>query len=281
MMNILTFDIEDWYNCDFISEDFAWDKFDYCVDKAIAPVLEELDRRGLKGTFFCLGWLAEKHPELIRDIASRGHQIGCHSYQHELSFRFTPEQFVADTLHAKSLLEDVTGSSVDVFRAPGFSITENNPWAIDCLVDMGFKYDCSVFPAAHDYGGMPRYGVAEPTWVETASGKRIKEFPINIHQLAGRNFVFSGGGFFRFFPYPLIRRWARESAYMMTYFHPREFDPSTPRVSSLPLMRKFKTYVNVKGNFSKWKKLLDDFAFVNVAEADQLIDWEKQRVVKL
>ena len=95
-MNILTFDIEDWYNCDFISEDFAWDKFDYLVDKAFLPVLDEMDRRGLKSTCFCLGWLAEKHPDLIREIARRGHQIGCHSYQHELAFRFTREQFVAD-----------------------------------------------------------------------------------------------------------------------------------------------------------------------------------------
>ena len=102
-MNILTFDVEDWYNSDFISEDFDWDKFEYYVDKAFMPVLDEMDRRGLKSTCFCLGWLAEKHPDIIKEIARRGHQIGCHSYQHELSFRFTPEQFVEDTLKAKRL----------------------------------------------------------------------------------------------------------------------------------------------------------------------------------
>ena len=126
-MNILTFDIEDWYNCDFISEDFDWDKFEYCLDKAFMPVLDEMDRRDLKSTCFCLGWLAEKHPNIIKEIAKRGHQIGCHSYQHELSFRFTPEHFIEDTLKSKQLLEDVTGQAVDVFRAPGFSITEKNP----------------------------------------------------------------------------------------------------------------------------------------------------------
>ncbi len=156
-MNILTFDIEDWYNCDFISEDFSWDKFEYRIEKSIMPVLDEMDRMDLKSTCFCLGWLAEKHPEIIREISSRGHQIGCHSYQHELSFRFNHEQFLEDTTKAKNLLEDVIGKSVEVFRAPAFSITKNNPWAIDCLVEMGFKYDCSFFPADHDYCGMPDY----------------------------------------------------------------------------------------------------------------------------
>lgn len=280
-MNILTFDIEDWYNCDFISEDFAWDKYEYRVEKSIMPVLDEMDRRGLKATCFCLGWLAEKHPEIIREISDRGHQIGCHSYQHELSFRFDREQFIEDTLKAKTLLEDVIGKPVEVFRAPAFSITKNNPWAIDCLVEMGFKYDCSVFPAEHDYGGMPDYGASEPTILRTKSGNTIKEFPINVHKILGQNIVFSGGGFFRFFPYPLIRKWAKQSPYMMTYFHPREFDPSTPKVKSLPLMRQFKTYVNVKGNFDKWKNLVSDFQFMNVEQADASIDWSKQRVIEL
>lgn len=280
-MNILSFDIEDWYNSDFISGDFEWDKFEYYIDKAFLPVLDEMDRRGLRSTCFCLGWLAEKHPEIIHEIARRGHQIGCHSYQHELSFRFTPEQFIKDTMKAKKLLEDVSGQAVDVFRAPGFSITEKNTWAIDCLVEMGFKYDCSVFPAAHDYGGMPHYGASEPTILKTKSGSTIKEFPINIHHVLGRNVVFSGGGFFRFFPYAIIKKWARESSYMMTYFHPREFDPKTPKVESLPLMRKFKTYVNVGGNFKKWKRLVSDFEFVNIAEANKQVDWSKVRLVQL
>ncbi len=280
-MNILTFDIEDWYNCDFISEDFSWDKFEYRIEKSIMPVLDEMDRMDLKSTCFCLGWLAEKHPEIIREISSRGHQIGCHSYQHELSFRFNHEQFLEDTTKAKNLLEDVIGKSVEVFRAPAFSITKNNPWAIDCLVEMGFKYDCSVFPADHDYGGMPDYGASEPTILRTKAGNTIKEFPINVHSVLGKNIVFSGGGFFRFFPYPLIKKWAKESPYMMTYFHPREFDPTTPKVKSLPMMRKFKTYVNVKGNFSKWKKLVSDFEFMNVEQAAASIDWSKQRVIEL
>lgn len=280
-MNILTFDIEDWYNCDFISEDFDWDKWEYRVDKTLIPLLNELDRRRQKGTFFCLGWLAEKHPEIIREIDKRGHQIGCHSYQHELSFRFTPEQFVKDTTKAKQLIEGVIGKKIDVFRAPGFSITEHNTWAIDKLVEMGFKYDCSVFPAHHDYGGMPHYGSSEPAILKTEAGNTIKEFPINIHSLLGENIVFSGGGFFRFFPYWIIKKWGKQTPYMMTYFHPRDFDAEQPVVQGLPLKRKFKSYVGIKRNFTKWEKLLNDFSFMSVAEADIIIDWNKAKIVEI
>ncbi len=278
-MNILTFDIEDWYNCDYISRDFDWDKWEYRVDKTLIPLLDELDKRGLKGTFFCLGWLAERHPDIIREIDSRGHQIGCHSYQHELLFRFSPKQFENDTIKAKSLIEGIIGKSINAFRAPGFSITEKNTWVIDILVEMGFKYDCSVFPAYHDCGGMPNFGASGPAILKTGNGGSIKEFPINIHVLAGKNFVFSGGGFFRFFPYWLIKKWGKESSYMMTYFHPRDFDVGQPKVHGLPLARQFKSYVGIKNNMRKWMALLDDFEFLNIAQADAQIDWDKARIV--
>ncbi len=281
-MNILTFDIEDWYNCDFISEDFEWEKWEYRVDIALIPLLDELDKRKLKGTFFCLGWLAEKHPDIIKEINRRGHQIGCHSYQHELATRFTPEQFIEDTMKAKDLIESVIGKSIDSFRAPGFSITEENSWTVDKLVEMGFKYDCTVFPARHDYGGMPNYGKGEPAILRTKAGNMIKEFPINIHTVMGKHIVFTGGGFFRFFPYFMIRRWGRMSRdYMMTYFHPRDFDAGQPMVKGLPLKRKFKSYVGIKGNFKKWKKFLDDFEFVNLEEADKIINWNNVKIVDL
>lgn len=280
-MNILTFDIEDWYNCDFISEDFEWDKWEYRIPYTLIPILDELDKRGLKGTFFCLGWVAEKHPEIIKEIDKRGHQIGCHSYQHELSSRFTPEQFVEDTMKAKRLIEDVIGKEIDCFRAPGFSITVHNTWAIDKLVEMGFKYDSSVFPAAHDYGGMPHYGQAEPAILKTASGAEIKEFPINIHTVFGKHVVFSGGGFFRFFPYWMIKKWSMETDYVMTYFHTRDFDKEQPMVKGLPLRRKFKSYVGINGAWKKWNQLLDDFNFVNIAQAGKMINWDKARIVEL
>lgn len=280
-MNILTFDIEDWYNCDFISGDFDWDKYEVRIYEGVRRILDELDCRNQKGTFFCLGWLAEQHPSIIREIADRGHEIGCHSYQHELSHRFTLEQFIADTSKAKALIEGVIGRKINIFRAPGFSITKNNTWALKALADMGFEYDCSMFSASHDYGGMPSYGKGIPKLIDLGDGRFIKEFPINIHQIAGKNIVFSGGGFFRLFPYWLIKRWGEGCDYMMTYFHPRDFDKGQPIVQDLPLMRRFKSYVGIKGAFKKFQRLLDDFEFLNVEEADKIIDWGKVPVVKI
>lgn len=280
-MNILTFDIEDWYNCDFISGDFDWDKHEVRIYEGVRRILTELDRRNQKGTFFCLGWLAEKHPTIIKEIAEKGHQIGVHSYQHELSHRFTPEQFVEDTMKAKNLIESVIGKKVNIFRAPGFSITKNNTWALKSLADMGFEYDCSMFPAPHDYGGMPSYGEGVPKLIDLGDGRYIKEFPINIQKVAGKNIVFSGGGFFRLFPYWLINHWAKKCNYMMTYFHPRDFDTGQPVVPNLPLARRFKSYVGIKGAFRKFQRLLDNYTFVNVEQADKSIDWNTVQVLTL
>lgn len=280
-MNILTFDIEDWYNCDFISGDFDWDKYEVRIYQGVERILEELAKRNQKGTFFCLGWIAEKHPEVIRSIQKGGHHIGCHSYQHELSFRLNEKAFREDTLKAKQLIENVTGEEVNAFRAPGFSITKNNTWALSCLADMGFKYDCSMFPAPHDYGGMPSYGDGVPKIINMGNGKIIKEFPINIHQVIGKHIVFSGGGFFRLFPYWIINYWARDCNYMMTYFHPRDFDYGQPVIKTLPLVRSFKSYVGIKGAFNKFQKLLDNYTFYNIMQADELTNWSSVPIINI
>lgn len=280
-MNILTFDIEDWYNCDFITSDFEWDKYEVRIHEGVDRILNELQTRNLKATFFCLGWIAENHPNVIRKIHAQGHHIGCHSYQHELSFRFNREGFKQDTKKSKELIENLIGESINAFRAPGFSITEKNTWALEVLTELGFEYDCSLFPANHDYGGFASYGKAEPTILHLANGKQLKEFPINIQKVYGKNIVFSGGGFFRFFPYSFIKHWASKSDYMMTYFHPRDFDPNQPMIQSLPLMRKFKSYVGLSTSFAKFQKLLNDFEFLSLEDADKLVDWTKVRVIKI
>ncbi|GHT85857.1 polysaccharide deacetylase [Bacteroidia bacterium] len=280
-MHLLTFDIEDWYNCDFISKNFHWEKYEVRIYTGVERILNELAARNIKATFFCLGWTAEKHPQVIRDIHRCGHHIGCHSYQHELSFRFDKEGFKNDTEKAKKLIEDLIGEEINAFRAPGFSITEKNVWALEVLSELGFQYDCSLFPAAHDYGGFQRYGQSEPALLQLSNGATIKEFPINIHTVLGKNIVFSGGGFFRLFPYFLIKRWAKQTDYLMTYFHPRDFDPSQPMVESLPAIRKFKSYVGLKTSFKKFQKLLDDFNFINLPEADKRIDWQNVRTISI
>lgn len=280
-MNILTFDIEDWYNCDFISEDFNWDKYEVRIYEGVNRILDELDIHDQKGTFFCLGWLADKHPKIIEEIDRRGHEIGCHSYQHQLSFRFDREGFRKDTLKAKNKIENTIGKEISLFRAPGFSITQNNIWALEELFDMGFEIDCSLFPAKHDYGGIPNYGKAVPKRIKLPSGNIIKEFPISIESVLGKNIVFSGGGFFRLFPYFFIKKWTRKSDYIMTYFHPRDFDPNQPVLKELPTLRRFKSYIGLSTAFKKFRKYLDDFVFIDIKTADKLIDWEETEYLTL
>lgn len=280
-MNILTFDIEDWYNCDFITEDFDWDKYEVRIYEGLEKILKELEFHNLKATFFCLGWIAEKHPNVLHSIHEKGHHIGCHSYQHELSFRFDRDGFKQDVLKSKKLIEDIIGEPINAFRAPGFSITEQNIWALEVLTELGFEYDCSLFPAAHDYGGFASYGKSEPVILHLPNGTKLKEFPINIKELFGKKIVFSGGGFFRFFPYQLIKYWAKNSDYLMTYFHTRDFDPGQPIIHSLPFMRKLKSYVGLSKSFTKFQKLLNDFEFVSVEDANKLIDWEETRIINI
>jgi polysaccharide deacetylase family protein (PEP-CTERM system associated) len=198
-----------------------------------------------------------------------------------LAFRLDRAGFKHDTEKSKKLIEDLIGEPIDCFRAPGFSITENNVWAFEVLTELGFKYDSSLFPAPHDYGGFASYGKAEPAILNLRNGDQLKEFPINIQPLLGKKIVYSGGGFFRLFPYQLIKYWASQSPYIMTYFHTRDFDPGQPMIASLPLMRKFKSYVGLSGAYLKFQKLLDDFEFISVKEANDLIDWDKARVIEI
>ena len=278
-MNILTFDIEDWYNHDDYSRDFAWEKHEVRIYEGTEKILTALDERGLKGTFFCVGWIAEHHPKVIQWIAERGHHIGCHSYQHELATRFTREQFKEDTYKAKCLIEDAAGQEVDAFRVPSFSITKNNLWAFDVLAELGFKYDSSVFPSHHEFGGIPGFK-AEPTVIRTHKGD-IKEFPICLGRLLGREIVFSGGGYFRVMPYFLTKRMTDKDDYVMAYFHPSDFDPGQPQMPQLPKMRQFKNRVALKGAFKKFKRYISDYDFTSIADADNSIDWNDSRCLTL
>lgn len=279
-MNILTFDIEDWYCHDNISRDMNWEKFESRIEEGVDRILDELDRRNLKATFFCLGWLAEHHAPVIRKIADKGHQIGCHSYQHELASRFTREEFKADLYKAKSWIEDTIGKKIELFRAPAFSITEQNLYALEVLAELGFTTDCSVFPAVRDFGGMPDFGEAEPVRL-VYKGIELKEFPINLYSFWGKKIIFSGGGYFRLLPYPMIKCMTRKSPYVMTYFHPSDFDPNQPKMKHLPKMRQWKNEIGLETSFAKFKHYLDDFDFVNLEKADDGIDWNTVKKVDL
>jgi polysaccharide deacetylase family protein (PEP-CTERM system associated) len=280
-MNVLTFYIEDWYNCDFISPDLDWEKYEVRIYEGVERILLALNERDLKATFFCLGWVAQNHPKVIGRIHEQGHHIGCHSFKHDLAYTFNRKGFKSDTEKAKKTIEDLIGVSVTAYRAPGFSIKKENVWAFEVLNELGFEYDSSVFPAAHDYGGFPEIGISEPFLLQLPNGCFLKEFPMSTKSVLGRQLVFSGGGFFRIFPYWLILYWAKHSDYLMTYFHPRDFDPGQPLMETLPLMRKFKSYVGLKQAFPKFQRFISEFQFHSLMEADKIIDWYKVRTVKI
>lgn len=280
-MNILTFDVEDWFNCDVIHPDLDYSKLEVRVYDGTRKILDELDAQNQKATFFCLGWIAENHPSIIKEIYDRGHQIGCHSYQHKLLYHFSKEEFIEDTKKAKDIIENIIGDKVECYRAPTFSIISTNTWALEVLADLGFKYDCSIFPASRDYSGLTTYGSSEPKIIELENGKIIKEFPINVKQLAGKDIVYSGGGYFRLFPYAMIKRFTKQANYVMTYFHPHDFDPGKPRLEDVPLSRTIKNRIFLKGAFSKFKKYLNDFDFLSLEEADKIINWDDVPVIKV
>lgn len=279
-MNILTFDIEDWYCHDNYSQNFDWDKHPVRIYKTIYKLLDVLDENHIKGTFFCLGWLANHHPDVITEISNRGHEVGCHSYQHQLSYRFDREGFKQDTYRAKSLLEDLIGKDVLSFRAPSYSITSSNTYCFDALVELGFKYDCSVFPTARECGGFPEYGEGTPGIIRTSHGD-LKEFPMNTYKICGKDFVFSGGGYFRILPYCIIRYMASKSDYVVSYFHPSDFDPEQPRMKHLSLKRQLKNELGLKGAFKMYQKYIHDFDFVPITEADKMINWQTTKVIDI
>lgn len=278
-MNILTFDIEDWYNHDDYSQDFEWDKFEVRLYEGVDKILCALDERNIKASFMCLGWIAEKHPSIIRKISDNGHHIGCHSYQHQLATRFSKAEFREDTYKAKSLLEDVSGQAVDAFRVPSFSITTSNKWAFEILAELGFVYDCSVFPSQHEFGGIPGFP-ASPTIISTSKGD-LKELPINLGNVLGREIVYTGGGYFRIFPYGKLKKMTQASQYIMSYFHPSDFDPGQPHMPQLSAMRQLKNRIGLKGSYKKFCRYISDFEFVDILKADTMIDWSKCKTIKL
>ena len=226
-------------------------------------------RHGASGTFFILGWIAERRPGLVRKIADAGHEIGCHGFGHQRIHRQTADQFRQDIRKSLSLLTELAGKPVCCYRAPSFSVTKPTLWALDVLAEEGFSVDSSIFPVRHDLYGMP--GAERfPHWETTPKGKPIFEFPPSTVRLAGNNWAACGGGYLRLFPYRFTH-WAirrlndRENQPAMVYFHPWELDPSQPRVSA-PLRSRLRHYVNLSKTENRIERLLKDFRFTTVSE---------------
>lgn len=286
-MNILTFDIEEWY----LEKAFKGNRPDRFAkfDSYLEKILNLLDETNTKATFFCVGKMAVEFPEVIKKISAEGHEIGCHSDVHTWLNKMTQEETLRDTYEAVNSLEQCIGTKVKSYRAPAFSIGENNKWAFEVLAECGIERDASVYPAARDFGGFPNYGIKEPSIV-SYNNINIKEFPICTASLFGKELAYSGGGYFRFFPLWFVKKEMRKSSYSMCYFHIGDLLPETNGLMSKKdyedyfkengtLINRYKRYF--KSNFGKknaWKKLenlVHSFDFVNIDTVDKSIDWAK------
>lgn len=267
IINGLSVDIEDWFQVGAFETTIDradWPKLDCRVERNCDAVLALFDAAGVKGTFFTLGWVAERYPALIKRIVAGGHELASHGYDHARVFTLTANQFAADLKHSRAILEDAGGTAVTGYRAPSFSIDPRTPWAHAILAEQGFTYSSSVAPVMHDHYGWP----ASPrhAWRPLADSDLI-EWPVTTARFAGRS-VAAGGGFMRILPYG-VTRWAIEQINgeghpAILYFHPWEIDPSQPRVAGAPLRSKLRHYTGLSAMAGKLQRMLGDFQWDRV-----------------
>jgi polysaccharide deacetylase family protein (PEP-CTERM system associated) len=266
-LNAFTVDVEDYFQVAAFASQVAvesWPSREYRAERNTEKVLELLESRGIRATFFVLGWVAERSPLLVRRIATAGHEIASHGYSHQLIYQQTPQVFREETVRSKKLLEDASGQSVIGYRAASFSITRESLWALDTLVELGFRYDSSVFPIHHDRYGIPGAPSA-PGVIHAPAGGKLVEFPMAAARVAGIKLPVSGGGYFRLLPYWLscfgLRQINRERGLPFTfYIHPWEIDPQQPRLHG-SMVSRFRHYTGLGGCEAKLRRLLADFRF--------------------
>ena len=282
-MRILTFDIEEWFhllNNSKTKTEHQWSNFESRIEIGMDAIYDLLNKTKKSATFFVVGWMADKHPKVIKEISDRGFEIGSHTHLHQLAYQQDRKTFYNDVQKSINTLEDCIGKKVTSFRAPGFSITKQNLWAFEVLNELGITKDSSVFPAVRAHGGLSSYHVSTPSIIDY-NGVKLKEFPINTHTILGKPFIFSGGGYFRLLPYEIIKSFTKKSDYVMSYFHPRDFDHKQPLVPGLSIPRRFKSYVGIKNCKSKLEQWLNDFDFIDLDQADQSINWNDVAKINL
>lgn len=260
--NALTIDVEDYFQVSAFAPHIArseWNIRECRVEHNIQRILEMLAHRDIKATFFTLGWIAERYPQMIREIVQAGHELASHGYGHERASDQTDEAFFSDIQLAKIVLEDLTGCEINGYRAPSFSIGAGNLWAFDCLARAGYRYSSSIYPIRHDHYGMPD----SPRFAyEVRPG--LIEVPITTLRVWSRNFPSSGGGYFRLLPYTLSR-WmlqrvnTNDCESSVFYFHPWEIDTGQPRIAGIAHKTRFRHYVNIDRMEGRLKQLLGDF----------------------
>ena len=283
-MNILTFDIEEWYiaKLNGVTSAEVYRRYDNMLERILAL----LDERGVQATFFCLGGIAREFPQVVKRIAEAGHEIGCHSDKHHWLTKMTEAELREDTRVAIASLEDLTGQAVTSYRAPAFSIGEANKWALDVLAECGIRQDASIFPAARDFGGYPSFGHYEPCTLQ-CDGHELTEFPIPMTRILGKEMAFSGGGYFRLLPYGLVHRTMKERAYGMCYFHIADLLPpeggmmsradyeayfKEPGTLANRLKRYVKSNIRVGNTFAKMEKLVHSLDFISINQAVKEIE---------
>jgi polysaccharide deacetylase family protein (PEP-CTERM system associated) len=280
-VNALTVDVEDYFQVEAFSSIISrgdWSLWESRVERNTDSLLELFDLHDARGTFFILGWVAQKFPKLVRKIINSGHEIACHGYHHKLIRNQTPEEFRYDVKRAKILLEDIAGEIVNGYRAPTYSITSQTIWALEILIEEGFRYDSSIFPIHHDRYGIPHAG-RFPYIVHCLSGD-ILEFPPSTIQILNQNLPVAGGGYFRIMPYPLFR-WGlrrinrREGQSAIFMIHSWEIDPAQP-VMPGTWANIWRHRKNLHLTRPRLKKLLEEFRFAPVCEVLQL-DVEVER----
>lgn len=279
MRNALSVDVEDWFQVGAFERTISradWDGLTHRVEHNTDAVLDLFAQAGVTGTFFTLGWVAERYPALMRRIADAGHEVASHGYDHARVFTFTPDQFRADLRKARAILEDASGQAVTGYRAPSFSIDPRTPWAHSVLAEEGYAYSSSVAPIRHDHYGWP--DSPRFAWKPLKDSPLI-ELPVTTAKWHGRTLAAGGGGFFRLLPYG-FSRWAIRQANgeakrpAIIYFHPWEIDPDQPRVADAPLRSKLRHYTNLRAMAPKLKRLTRDFQWTRV---DALAAIERER----
>ena len=269
--NAMTIDVEDYFQVSAFAPHISrqeWDSLPCRVERNVDLILGLLDDADVKATFFTLGWIAERHPNIVRIIVDNGHELASHGYGHQRASDLTPEEFRLDVVRAKHVLEDAAGLEVKGYRAPSFSISGRNRWALDVLSETGHAYSSSIYPVRHDHYGAPD----APRHPYRPNGQDgILELPPTTVQFFGRNLPAAGGGYFRLMPYG-VSRWLlrrvnqREHAPCMFYFHPWEVDPDQPRPAGLNTRTRFRHYVNLQHMQGKLERLLKDFPWGRVDE---------------
>ncbi len=272
MINALSFDIEDWFQVENLKSAISydeWDNFELRVVRNTELILRILRDSDTKATFFVLGWVAEKCPELVKEISDGGHEIASHGFSHQLVYNMTESSFGQDIRKAKYILEGITKKRVMGYRAPSFSITKESLWALDILKKEGYTYDSSIFPISfHD-----RYGFTGCSDNPFSWPNGLVEIPLSVYRLRNLALPLAGGGYFRLLPYAyfkfFLNRINRNKDKFTFYLHPWEFDPGQPRIR-VPLSYRFRHYVNLKFTEKYLRRLLKDFDFERISVAHGL-----------